>query len=55
MTHAILVVGFNNTHYPPYWIIKNSWGTWWGENGYMRLEKDKNACGISNIATYINI
>jgi cysteine peptidase B len=42
--HAVLLVGFNNTHNPPYWIIKNSWGTNWGENGYIRVEKGTNQC-----------
>ena len=28
--HAVLLVGYNSTH----WFIKNSWGTAWGDNGY---------------------
>lgn len=33
--HAILLVGYNSTH----WIIKNSWGTSWGDNGFAYISK----------------
>lgn len=39
-THAVALVGYgycSNTQ-KPYWIIRNSWNTWWGEKGYMRLD-----------------
>ncbi|MCK4352278.1 carboxypeptidase regulatory-like domain-containing protein [candidate division WOR-3 bacterium] len=39
LNHAIVFVGWNDDS--TYWIIKNSWGKWWGENGYMRIEKGK--------------
>ncbi|KAM3957536.1 uncharacterized protein ACR2FA_008448 [Aphomia sociella] len=32
----------------PFWSVKNSWGTNWGENGYIKIRKGVNACGISN-------
>ena len=31
--HAVLAVGFNTDHSTPYWIVKNSWATSWGEDG----------------------
>lgn len=42
-THAILIVGYT----PRYWIIKNSWGTHWGKQGYFRLPRKRNKCGIN--------
>lgn len=47
--HAVLVVGYT----PSYWVIKNSWGPKWGDNGYMYLERGKNACGINSYASFI--
>lgn len=52
INHAVLIVGFNNIHQPNYWIVKNSWGSWWGESGYIRMLKGANICGIANLATY---
>ena len=48
ITHAVLVVGYDTTHDPPYWILKNSWSTQWGENGYARLRMGANECLITN-------
>ncbi|CAI5983311.1 unnamed protein product, partial [Closterium sp. NIES-64] len=37
LDHLVVVVGFNMMDAVPYWIIRNSWGPSWGENGYMRI------------------
>jgi len=47
MDHGVLIVGFDSSNSPPYWTIKNSWGTSWGENGYIRVEMGTNQCGIT--------
>jgi len=51
LDHGVLIVGFNDANSPPYWIVKNSWGTSWGENGYIRLEKGTDQCGITQAAS----
>jgi cathepsin F len=49
VNHAITLVGYgvSATSGLPYWIIKNSWGSTWGESGYFRLQKGKGLCGIN--------
>ena len=47
LDHAVLVVGFDDTYSPPYWIVKNSWGPTWGEEGYIRLQKGTGQCGMN--------
>ncbi|XP_054164581.1 cathepsin L-like proteinase [Oppia nitens] len=45
----LLAVGYT----PEYFILKNTWGTKWGENGFVRLSRSKvNNCGVSQQAYY---
>ena len=50
--HAVVVVGYNNLADTKYWIIQNSWGSSWGDNGYLYLEKGKEACKIGTYGVY---
>merc|ERR1712096_90253 len=49
--HCVQAVGFNSTAPTPYWIVRNSWATTWGEQGYIYLEMAKNTCGLADDAT----
>lgn len=52
--HATLVVGYGTENGTDYWIMKNSWGTGWGEDGYMRLAivSGKGICAIQTDPVY---
>lgn len=50
--HAIEIVGWGEQDGKKYWIIKNSWGTDWGRNGYFYMARGTNTCQIEdNIVT----
>ncbi|XP_065222868.1 procathepsin L-like [Planococcus citri] len=56
--HNVLIVGYgvtNTSRKEEFWIVKNSWGTDWGEEGYIRMARNRNTCGIASNATYIEI
>ena len=46
-----MATGFNATGPTPYWIVRNSWASTWGEEGYVYLEMSKNTCGLADDAT----
>ncbi|KDO23517.1 hypothetical protein SPRG_11439 [Saprolegnia parasitica CBS 223.65] len=54
--HVLLGVGYGNDDAGlPYFKMKNSWGTWWGENGYVRLQRGVGGvgtCGLARHAAY---
>jgi len=52
MDHCVQLVGYNSTASPPYWIVRNSWNTDWGLDGYIWLEMGKNTCGLTNDVTW---
>lgn len=44
--HAVVIVGYGTADGVPYWIVRNTWGTGWGESGYVRIKRGINYCNM---------
>jgi len=44
--HFVNIIGWGKNGSTEYWLVRNSWGSWWGESGYFRIVTGSNACGI---------
>ncbi len=57
--HAVLVVGYGSSDGTDYWLVKNSWSSKWGEDGYFRLKRIKGVapapCAVSELASYATL
>jgi C1A family cysteine protease len=51
--HCVQVVGINTEE--GYWIVRNSWGTTWGQEGYIYLKYGQNTCAITTDPTYASV
>jgi len=48
VNHAVLLVGYGTEDDVDFWLVKNSWSSSWGDNGFFKIERGVNMCGISN-------
>lgn len=51
LNHAVLLVGYGSESGHDYWLLKNSWGRNWGDNGYIKIARNRrNMCGVATYA-----
>merc|ERR1712176_495904 len=50
LDHGVLAVGYDSSQ--GYFLVKNSWGSSWGDNGYVKISTSGNTCGIHSDASY---
>jgi C1A family cysteine protease len=53
LNHGVTLVGYGTESGKDYWLVRNSWGTTWGDKGYVKLVRGHNMCGINSALSSI--
>ncbi len=53
VNHGVVVVGYGALNGIDHWIVRNSWGTGWGQSGYILMQRGVNKCKIEGYPAFV--
>merc|ERR1712109_96046 len=49
LNHEVTIVGYGSEGGMDFWLAKNSWATWFGENGFFKIKRGTGHCGVGSL------